>query len=966
MFWSKKYLLILALISSTTLRTQLLLEGDTAATAGNTFSFNIAPKYFNNNSSELFVGRNDATNVNDTDDVKKYALSGVKSLGTKFLPLTPEKAWVNGIKNSDNPLYGEQISLVGYFSNGPLVVRADAPEHLYYIASGSSTGVSSVLKVEDVKDAQGATDSAGSTTAGIIKVAGSKFYTFAAVKKNGGDFGVAGAGVALIKEINSGLEQVAAVTGDTGVKALPLNLSSTELLITSDLASIDPSIIDMHWDDTLQRLYICVKATGASGGSDGARGVIVGYVQNVDGVPKLKFSAFAPTAAFNGTTYIVGGVGSSVVADIQKVRTMHTSTRASYLITLGNAAGSNATTTVSALPLVNKRPASLLAGDNDYLTDTTQGTLASKTINAGTNLKAFFKTTREISVLQGRGFQVPASTESHLTAQTDIAAQVGGQRTDELVTPGTVLDMQVHKDTVFVSVDAGEDQVRVYSSQALLDADGAIKGWTPWRSVMRGVTGTDEVYGIGYQSTLGHSFTLEGATSSSIKTVKTSKWAKSSKNGLLQGTTSDGAVGFEGLINGAFTTENGAVQGLFDFPKETTAFTSTPGERLSMMIATGYKKIMLIETGQDNGSNLFVPHIGSFSHADNVAITDGVLDAARTTNTKLITISGGALDTVGAISAATIMNATTNGGYVIVGGVGGVAILRATSGGSGWTAGSLKKSFENIGTNKSFAIIGSYTHVRKVLADGQFLYVLTNKTFDRIPASQLNGAVTPTVLATPEDLGLQSFESFSDVVVSNKLALLATSKGLYRVGNSKNISTETSASDVDWTLVSLNEGPTPVTRLVPIGTTHLETDFAQQTGGGMIYALAASVGQQLSSVYRLAVRDISSSAIAATTVEYIPDNILSTAGEPQGHFGNYKNYFATDGALSTVTQSTYNATAASAHAFPITLGAGAILRPKSLGAIPLFAEQLEIGRLITSTALGSKIIPTSDGFLILE
>lgn len=961
MIWSKKYLLVLVL-SVTALNAQFLLEGDPSATSGNTFSFNIFPNYLSQNS--LFVGRSDSSTT--TSGPSEYAVSAVSSLATKFSPLTPAKAWVNGTENSDNPLYGEQISLLGYFARGPVVVRADAPQNVYYLASGTSTNLSSVLKLEDVKDAQGATDSAGSTTAGIVKVAGSSSYIFAAVKKNGGNFGVSGAGIALIKEIKNGLEQVAAVTSDAGVKALPLNLTTSELKITSDLAAIDPSIIDMHWDSILQRLYICVKATGDSGGTDGARGVVVAYVQSVDGTPKLKFSAFAPAAAFSGTTYIVGGVGSSVVANIQKVRTMHTSTGVSYLITLGNSSGSNATTTVSALPVVNKKPASQYAGDNSYLTDTAHGTLASKTVSAGTNLKEYFKVVREISVLLGRGFQVAASSSSHLTAQTDTAAQVGGQRTDELVTPGTVLDMQVHKDTVFVSVDAGEDQVRVYSSQALLDGDGAIKAWTPWRPVMRGVTGTDEIYGVGYQPTFGHLFTLEGSSSSAIKKVKTSKWEKPSANGLLGGTTSDGSVGFEALINSAFSLDNGGVHGLFDFPKETVAFNQTAGSRLSMMIATGYKKIMLIETGQDNSSNVFVPHIGSFSHADNITITDGVLDTARTSNTKSITISGGNLDTIGTISTATIMNATTNGGYIIVGGVGGVAILRATSGGAGWTAGQLKKSFENIGTNKSFAIIGSYSHVRKVIADGQFLYVLTHNTFDRIPASQLNGTITPTVLATPSDLGLQTFDSFSDVVVSSKLALLATSKGLYRVGNSKNISTETSASNVDWTKVALSEGPTPVTRLFAVGTTTLEIDFAQQTGGGMVYALASSVGKQLSSVYRLTIRDISSSAIGATTVEFIPDYILSTGGEPQVHFGDYKNYFVTDGALSTVTRSTYNTAPALAQALPSSLGAGIVFLPKSLASIPLFAEKIKIRNAVQNSALGSKIIPTNDGFLIHE
>lgn len=961
MVWSKKYLLALALIGSATLNAQTLLVGDTAAATGDTFSFDVLQKYFHVNTSVLFVGREDATSGGDTDDVKKYAVSAINPGATHFIPLSPEKSWVNGTANSNNPLYGEKISLLSYSKSGPLVVRADAPEHLYYLASGTGIATVSVLKVENVKDAQGATNADGSTTAGIVKIVGTSNYSFAAVKKNGGDFGVSGAGIALVKEITNGLEQVAAVTGDTGVKALPLNLSSSELLIGSDLVSIDASILDMHWDGILQRLYICVKATGDTDSADGARGVVVAYVEGVGGVPKLKFSAFAPAAAFSGTTYIVGGKGSSTVADIEKVRTMHTSTGVSYLVTLGNSASSAATTTVSVLPLVNKKPASKFAGDVAYLTDTAQGTLASKTVSAGTNLKEYFKVIGEISTFIGRGFQVAASATAHLTAQTDVAAQVGGA-----AAPGTVLDMQVQKDVVYISVNGSNDEAQVFSSQALLDVDGAIKGWTPWRPVMRPLTSADRAYGMGYQPSVGRMFTMEGGSSSTVKKVKTSTWLKPSSNGHLGGTTSDGSLGFEALISAALTKENGGIQGLFDFPRQTTAFSQTAGERLSVMIATGYKKIMLIETGQDDGSNNFTPNIGSFFHADNVAITDGVFDTARTANTKTITISGGALDTVGAISTATVINETSNGGYIVVGGVGGVAILRATSGGLGWASGDLQKAFENISDDKSFIAIGSYTHVRKVIADGQFLYVLTDKTFDRIPADELNGTITPIVLATPTDLGLQTFDSFSDVLVSSKLALLATSKGLYRTGNTKNITTETTAANVDWTVVTLTEGPTPVTRLVPVGTTNLEVDFAQQTGGGMVYVLASSVGEQLSSVYRLAIRDISSSAIGATTVEFIPDDILSTVVGPHAHFGAYKNYFITDGSLSIATRSSYNTAAVLAHALPSGLTAGSVLSPKSLVTIPLFAEQLEIGKLVPSSALGSKIIPTSDGLLILE
>ncbi|MFT6765465.1 MAG: hypothetical protein ACJAZS_000342 [Alteromonas naphthalenivorans] len=965
MFWTKKYFLGFLFLLNGVTHTQTLLVGDSAAATGDTFSFNVLAKYFNASKNNLFVGRESATNAGDSTNVKKYAISGLNDGATTFIPLAPEKSFVNGVENSDNPLFGEQILELSFFTGNPLAVRADAPTNLYWLASGFSP-TTSVLKIEDVKDAQGATDAAGSTTAGIVKIAGFGSYAFAAVKPNGGVFGASGSGIALIAKASGGksLEQIAAVARDAGVKAVPINTGIAQLKINTALVSIDTSIIDMHWDDVLCRLYIAVKATGDTGGSDGALGVIMAYLKVEGGVQKLNFTAFAPadSAVFNNKTYIIGGSGTSTVADIQKIRTMHTTTGVSYLITLGNADSADANKTVSALPLVNKQPASIIDGNVSYLIDTAHGALASKIINVGTNLKEYFQTTGEIACFAGRGFQTAASATADLTIQSEKPAQVG-----DADAPGIVLDMQVFKDTVYISVNGDDNEAQVFSSQALLDVNGAIKAWTPWRAVMRPVTAANRVYGMGYQPSIGRMHTMEGSGSTAVKQIKTSTWTKPSADGLLGGSTIDSSIGFEALLAGAFTKENGGIQGLFDFPKETTAFSQTDNEKLSMMIATGYKKVMFIETGQDDVSNDFLPHIGDFSHADNITITDGVLDAVRTENTKIVTISGGVLDTVGAISTATIMNATApNGGYIIVGGVGGVAILRATADGAGWAAGDLQKSFVGIGTNKSFAIIGSYSNVRKVIADDQFLYVLTNKTFDRIPASQLNGAITPTVLATPTDLGLAVFDSFSDVLVSSKLALLATSKGLYRTGNAKNISTETSVANVDWSVITLSEGPIPITRLVATSTTMLETDFAKIAGGGMVYALASSVGDQLSAVYRLATRDISASAIAATTVEFIPDHILSSTVGPYGHLGGYRNYFTTDGALPVITQSMYNTTAALTQAFSSQMRAGNPVTPRALTPITLANGQTEIGKLVSNSALGSKIIPTNDGSLILE
>lgn len=935
------------------IQARVVLTGDSSAVAGESFSFAILPHVMASNSA-LYIGRLTTPGAsNAATDV--YSLSVALAGYTDMRPLAPEKVILNGSENSDNPLYAQGISTLGLYRDAPLVVRGDAPQHIYWIASGPRSIDVEVLSAENSKDAD------GNTTAGIVKTTGGS-YIFAALAPQGGNFGDNGSGVALFQRNQSSLEQIAALTLDNVVKAVPIDVSSSFLKITSDLAAINSQIIDMHWDATLERLYVALKATGNTGATDGARSIFVGYLtaEKVGDVfiPKLQFVPFAPADAFTGTTYVVGAVGANVVAETQMVRTMHTSTGVSYLITLGNAAGTNVQKTVTALPLVDKSVATAIT-DVSWKASTDHGTLASKTISAGTNLQTYYTQKGEVSLFRGRGFQVAATDTAHLTAQTDTSAQVGGA-----LAPANVVALQVHKDTVFVSCLTNDDQVRVYASQALFDADGAISAWTPWQTVMRSLTGTDQVYGIGYQAQFGRLYTIEGASVTAAKRVVTSSWSHGAKDGLLGGTTADASVGFSSLVQNSFLENVGGLQGLFDIPRQTTAFNQTTGNRCSWVVATGYKKIVIVETGQDNASNDFVPHIGSFDHADNIIATNGAIATAATSNTKMITVSGGLLDTIGAITSVAIANDATNGGYLIVAGVGGCALLCDTSG-NGWSAGNMRKSFSTLGTNKSFVALGNYAQVRKLVVDGDYLYILTPNTLDRIPVNQLNGTPTATTLATPVDVGLKTYDSFSDVLISNKLALLATSDGLYRTGNGKNTQTETSAAAMSWTRIPLAQSTRGVTRLYGRSTTFFETDVAQQTGGGNVYALAASVNEQNASVHRFAIADISATAITDTTVVEIPDIQVQGITGPFAQLGAYRNFFATDGALQTMSRSLYNGTQSVFQTFPAVMNVSLDFN-RNINTLSLHENQKSIKNVVHNFALGSLIVPTDNGLQILE
>lgn len=200
----------------------------------------------------------------------------------------------------------------------------------------------------------------------------------------------------------------------------------------------------------------------------------------------------------------------------------------------------------------------------------------------------------------------------------------------------------------------------------------------------------------------------------------------------------------------------------------------------------------------------------------------------------------------------------------------------------------------------------------------------------------------------------------SDVLVSSKLALLGTSAGLYRTGNGKNISTEAVAADVDWTKITLSDGPESITRLYPISPSTLEKEVAATGNGGMIYVLASSATQEQSALYRLAVADISGTAIVDTSVRQLPDNQIESVTGPYAYLGNYRTHFFTDGALSITSRPHYIDTPAVFKSFPNRFKAGSYYLPRRENTITLAGDNLAVGQVVRNFASGALYVPTSD------
>ncbi len=789
---------------------------------------------------------------------------------------------------------------------------------------------------------EGVLDAAAAVTSGIVALGtiGRKAGSFilAAVKPNaGGTFGDTGSGIALSifgnvestinseKKTRRGLTQINAVTGvlSTG-PAFPFNKTSNFLKIGSNLVAMT-DVVDITFDWVLRRFYIALQVTGGAAGTDGAIAIAIGYVDTLN---RMHFEPIAPVTTFAGTDKIIGAVGSSVSVSIQKVRTMWTTSRLNYLIVQGNvgAAGTTARS-VFALPLINV--------DDDNVS--INGTLAKKS-DAPVDTYSRGTTARLIR----RGFTLPVAATADLPLSTDAAALVGGGT----LSVGDITDMFVQSDTVFVVVgSAVAGQLPgVFASQALFDQAGKIKKWTTWQRV---AGTTNQIFGATIDPETTQFLLMSGTTIDTTQLINRTSWGMGETSGVLSMTD---------IVGSALGNQ---VCGFFDFP------VLTPGlSDISLAVATGPKKVVLVQTGATVGGT-FTPTFGDFSTNQKDFTNGTITETLPGANPPaVVTIAGGVLDTVGATTAADIGNDGTNG-WLFVGGIGGVAVLSKADN-SGWTiASQLTTNFGGLTSDMSFKTIGSYTFVRKIIADGTFLYILTDTKLDRIDLT-VSGFTSVTTLATNDTFNA---DSMLDMVVSGKFAVVATTNGLFRVANGMDVSVSAIPS---WVSVTVPECRKPVAQLFAISSTGRIQDVAK-SGGGLLYALCAFGGKNRGQLNRFSIADISASAVTNTTLQALNDffikNDTFTNGVPSffTSFGQFRTLFATDGT------SYFNARNASCpegpflNVLPISARTGALFQGAQSLRVPIeLGNASIISALVRNSATGSWMLAGDLGLRVNE
>lgn len=947
-----------------------LLKGDAAATALETFSFPIQAHIGALTGQGFFIGAQPGTLP------QEFAIAGIMRDQRTFIPLAQQKVTLNNQASSDNPLYNKGIFFLSMFENNsamgnniierPILVSEADPTRVFVLDNISNLANIIMYQTDPLFDAQGrVTSGIVGMTAGSLELHNS--VAFAAVKNNaGGDFGENGSGIALMgplekkqKEIVDGKEidrsmrsfnqidtRTGSITAGT-VRAEPFDRTSGTIKIGSDLAQL--IISDLFWSKELQRLYIAMRVTAGGLANDGARSVALGRLILLPGFDEqgnsvsrvgLTIEKIVGDDLFvaNNKNEIIGAIAANAQVSAYKVRVLTTSTRLNYLVVLGGNVGAPDQTQrmVYALPLVNNF--------NDV---NAHGTLASR--NAIPE-NIFFNP--PLNSFIGRTLKQQAVNNGDLMKADDPAARVGGG----LVLAGNITDLFVQSDAVFVAVgDALANQKPgLFVSTALFDETGKIKGWTVWQRV---AGTTQKTFGALYDPERGSFSYISGSAADNLKTIERTVWTSSI------GDDASPLQDLVRLLGREFPSNNGGIQSTSDFSVTTQGL----GGTVSWIVVTGLKKIALVETGRTDAGT-FEPQSGDFT-TDLVQETVGNISANLPqvgTNPKVVLMTGGQLDTIGAITCSEIVTANTN--YLAVGGVNGVAILTKDDG-SGWA--DIGNAFTGLVQNMSFKPIGNYRFVRKLISSQNYLYILTDTELDRIDVNAsdfITGAIVSVRLASRDAL-IGETGGFLDCLISEKLALLATSSRLLRSGNGVNIADAALATsaDVAWTQVILPQSLAPLSFLLPITRTgHIQD--ASNGQGSLVYVISGDIGNNRSRLSRISLAD-SSNAKNVDNLSVLPLDDLFIKNSPSYfiNLSGFRNRVATDGSIKCITVDRDLTESPSFLVLPLFVATGTPLAAVAAKSLPVgFAGAADIVQLGRSSASGSWLAAGDFGVIVNE
>ncbi len=439
----------------------LLITGD-SPTSPYIFTSNITAKVLNPISGTFFVG------VNAPADP-------VYAIASATRPYFPSIQTFNGIAGQlPSPSSIEFLTLTqitGCPAILPFVIQNGTDFAAQQVSAIFENGTS-FMQTPDLNDANGA------VTAGIVQLASSNNYIFAAVRPTGANvFGRDNSGIALINLQclqSTGTDTIVltlkdATSGFNGNLAQLLDSTSVELGTTpivinpTEPGNPNTNQVALYYDLHFDRLYVGMRIQTGMTAPQIGKSVVVGSTSptGLTLLPIVANGAISPQSLITDEIIVTSQVDTIDLRALN-IRVMHASTGSSYLIVNGGQGTTqNVSNLIYALPLVDNPSNPLL-----------HGTLANKN-----------------APLSNFKFVTPAQNPGDLALGSDPAALVGTSQLP-IDSATSISDIVVVGDTVYVSIDQAPSSLNdtgIFYSQALFSGDnstqqnaGKIVGWTPW------------------------------------------------------------------------------------------------------------------------------------------------------------------------------------------------------------------------------------------------------------------------------------------------------------------------------------------------------------------------------------------------------------------------------------------------------------------------------------------------------
>lgn len=858
MILNKLLIIALLLVYVSDLSAWQIMQGNAQTRDGNT-SFSFPIKSLVGHSERLFAFAHES----NKDQAKEYAISVFDYNKNQFEPAATKEIKVDGKEKQDNPLYDQPINFLATIDDlNTAVILQSKPTLLYDLCYLNGQ---EILSSGALKDA-----TSNPIDQPIIALAGARSCAFAAIKGQGQEtFGTSSSAIALIafkqeekeeelseQDYEKIKAEVQASNDENMAQAFSKQISTDKqgkhkkkvitktfnqldaasFCVSSDCIKIGNDAIAI--DDAVdmhwnENLKRLFIAICVKGNEQSTNGACGLIVARVNEKGKLAFSPF---------------IAPNLVNDEHNQIIAGKGCRAQ--ISIHKVCSMLTTTTLdyvivlggNGAPDNTKTTVFALPVLNFHNKDGTinvehiarHGTIAN---TKGHPLEAFSDTGRSHLFL-GRHFATVPESAADLPTNETVATQVGSGA----LGIGPIDTIFVQDDAVYAIVNhpfKGKS-AGIYYSQAIFDAEGRIAAWSAWQPKV--ISDDDTIINAYVDRIRGSLIVAAGDDAHSVKTIKRTRWT------LTQLTH---------IVQEQFPQSHGGVHGIASFSS------NTPGlDGHSALAILGYGKIMFAETD------------------DPLQIT---------------TFTSDVLHKLGPLNAAEIAF-NYPFGWLIAGGAYGLAVL-CNEDGTGWYIGNLDDSFLNLSKTMQFKRIGDYRFVRKIIADEQFLYILTDTSFDCIDLSLSDfstGRLYTTHLADTHQFDETGLGIFIDAIVSEKCAILATISGLYRIGNGQDIRQDDDTT-INWTRVPIHDGAGPVVAMATISITGRAQDVAR--GPGQLYVVTGSTGAHSARLHRYAIENVINRPISNSTIKPLRDFLAENHQSYFANIGNFSSLFATDGTL---------------------------------------------------------------------